>query len=154
MSEVTNEVQSNGTEAVGTGVTSAATETKSKKGKRNKPKKPVFAVPKGGFKLATDVVGYDVGVFAKLKPSDFSDPLEYSRWEVWYYQQKAAVAQKEVDTMLSMGSTPEERKEASAELRLLKALAALAAKRKSGGNTSALSRLSEQVGSLFQDLNT
>lgn len=123
--------------------------------KKRKPKatKPIFPGPADKFG-SHETPGFDVTVHAKLKPSDFKDVLDFLRWEVWYFTERASVAQREVDTTLSMGSTPEERKEASEELRLLKALEKLAAKRKASGNTAAVSRLSDRLGDLFQSTST
>lgn len=127
----------------------AAAAPVAKKTRKPKEKKPTFGVPSEKFS-SHSTPGFDVSVHAKLKPADFRDPLDFLRWEVWYYTERANAAQREVDTMLSMGSTPEERKEASEELRLLKALEKLAAKRKASGNSAAVSRLSDKLGDLFQ----
>lgn len=141
--EVTNPVAPEATAAT------AAPVAAPKKTRKPKEKKPTFGVPGDKFG-ASETPGFDVTIHAKLKPTDFKDPLDFLRWEVWYYTERAAASQREVDTMLSLGSTPEERKEASEELRLLKALEKLAAKRKASGNSAAVSRLSDKLGDLFQ----
>lgn len=129
--------------------TAAPAAPAAKKQRKPKPKKPTFAVPSERF-FESATPGFNVEIHAKLKPADFRDPLDYARWEVWYYTERAKVSQREVDLMLSLGATPTERKEASEELRLLKALEKLAMRRKESGNTAAISRLSDKLGDLFQ----
>lgn len=120
------------------------------KGTRKKGKKAQYAVPSGGF-TSSDVPNFSVQ-HAMLKEGDFQDPLHFREWKVKFYEQRVVEAQKEVETMKALGSTVEERKEASEEMKLLAAFEALVAKRKGAGKTSAVDRLTERMGQQLSDL--
>lgn len=138
------------TDAVATG-TADDGKGKRKGGKRNKPTKPVYPVPEG--KLDThETPGFLIESHAMLKPSDFNDPLNHSKWKLWYYQEKVKAAEKDVLTMESLGNTPEERKANQEMARMLKAVQNMAAKVKGGGNKQAMAALLESLGTTFADL--
>lgn len=136
----------------GAGTAPVPVEKKKRKGgNRNKPKKPVWAKP--SEKLTShETPGFDVTSHARLKSVDFADPLDYAKWDVWYYEQRLHAAKRAVETMLSLGSTPEERKAAASEARIMQAYEALVARRKAQGGGKAAA-LAERLGKLFDELS-
>lgn len=122
------------------------------KGTRKKGKKSVYAVPTGGF--SSNVVPNFTVQHAMLKESDFQDPLHFREWKVDFFKQRVAEAEKDVETMKALGSTVEERKEASEEMKLLAAFEALVAKRKGAGKGSAVERLTERMSAQLSELLT
>lgn len=109
---------------------------------RNKPSKPVYAVPVG--KLATSSTpGFNVDQHAKLKVTDFADPLHHAEWEVWFYEQRLASAKKDVERMRSLGGTVEERKEAAEAIRGMKAFENLLARSTGTAKSKIMERFAE-----------
>lgn len=123
---------------------------KKKTGSRNKPKKPQFAVPDGKFQSA-ETKGFDIAVHARLKESDFSDPLHFAEWDVWYYTRKLEQANKNVEELKSLGVTADERRANKDNARILKAAANMLAKVRASGNASAKSALAERLGQLYAE---
>lgn len=124
---------------------------KKKQGKRNKAKKPTYTVPEGRLR-SHETPGFNYETMAKLKPTDFADPLDHAMWEKGYYEQKVTMANKDIERIRSLGATPEERNEAKEELRMLKAMENLLAKK--SGNAAAKSRLVERLGALFAEASS
>lgn len=109
------EVKHEGNNAGGT-VLSAALEKKKRKkssaaGKKRSAEYPRMLDSEGKpAKLASsETPNFDVSVHATLKSTDFAKEEDFLKWKVWYYQQKQAAAQGELDTYLSGGDTPEQR---------------------------------------------
>lgn len=117
---------------------------------RKKGKKPTFLVPDGGFgSVEPATQGFDVNKHAKLKPSDFPDPLHWAQWEQWYFEQRVAQCKADVERLLELGSTVEERKAAQEENRAMKAIEELLAKK--GGKSS---KMLERLGKLFAEASS
>lgn len=138
-------VRANGKVLIGQDGNPVAVKSK-KSGKRNKGKKPVYTVPATKLPSA-ETLGFNVESHAKLKLADFVDPLDYSKWEVWYYEQRVAIAKKDVERLASLGTTVDERKDAMEDARLMKALTNLMSKR--GGAQK--KKLSEMLGNLYAE---
>lgn len=117
-------------------------------GKRNKPKKPVYAVPAGKLR-SHETPGYDINSHARLKQADFADPLDFSKWDVWYYERRLADAKSAVLNMEALGSTPEERKERQDDARVIQAVERLTAKIKASPAGATKTALQERLGQLF-----
>jgi len=128
-------------------VSEVGTDEKKKKnkgkgtGKRNKGSRPLWAVPEGGVKANAEgkivLDGYDCNSHLKLKPTDFSDPLDYGLFEVWYFEQRLAAAMASVEEIRASGATPEERSAQVATRRQLAAMKTLIIKQIGAGGKSA-----------------
>lgn len=125
--------------------------TPSKKGgKRNKPKKPTYAVPQGKLRSA-ETPDFNVKLHAKLKQSDFNDPLDYAKWSVWYFEQLLTSAKNEVSNIEKLGSNADERR-ANADLnRQVTAMENLAKKMENNPNLKSI--LQERLGKLFANVS-
>jgi hypothetical protein len=125
--------------------------TKSKaKGKgRNKKSKAVYAVPATKLPSA-DTPDFKVLDQAKLKIGDFADPLDYHKWEVWYYTERAKIAQRDADAMASLGDSKEARQDSLEDMRIITAARNLLARRQGG----AKSRLADLLGELYAEGKT
>lgn len=99
-------------------VTAAPEEAKAKKKRNRKPgskgrsKGTPLAAPEGGWKTADDVysAGFVARKHSKPKPTEFSDVLEAARFDVRYYKGEVERAEKRVEELAALGTTPEERK--------------------------------------------
>lgn len=116
---------------------------------RNKPKKPQFAI--SGKLTSAVTAGFDVEKHAKLKETDFTDPLDFAKWEIWYFDQKKDAAQKRHDNLAALGSTPEERKAAKDNAKLLNGLDDLV--KSCENNPELKAKLTERFGDLFAKLS-
>lgn len=85
--------------------------------KKNKPKKPVYGMPRDAqgnevkIPTADSAKDFKLGM-QKLKESDFSDILEYHIWCVWYCEQLLQRAKDQEGRISALGNTPAEREAA------------------------------------------
>lgn len=130
-----------------------ATGARKAKGSRNKPRKPKYGVP--STKLRThETPGFDINSMARLRDVDFADPLDFLKWDVWYYEQKVEQAKKAVANLSALGSTPEERNKAKEVNRAMEALERLIAAQVASGNPALAGAMQERLGKLFSDVQT
>lgn len=116
--------------------------------KRKKATKPQYTVPATKLR-SSETPGFDIGSHARLKFSDFADPLHFAEWDLWYYRQKVAQCEMNVKNIASSGATPEERQAKQNDVKVLNATAALVAKAKSLPAGSAKTALQAQLAELF-----
>ena len=127
-----------------------------RKASRNKPKKPKYATPVDeqgkavAYPVGTSITpGFNVESHAMLKETDFTDSLDYAKWRVWYFGEKQQIAEREVQNLLALGKTPEERKAAKDDAKLLKVVERELAKAASIGTGTKKSAMDERLQALF-----
>lgn len=122
-------------------------------GTRNKPKKPIFPVPAGKLR-SSDTPGFDISSHARLKVTDFADPLDHAKWLVWFYGENMKNAEQNVKNIAALGNTPDERKAAADKNRLITAMENLGKRTIASGTAAEKSAMMERLGKLFAELQS
>jgi len=124
-----------------------------KKGtKRNKPSKLDYEVAEGKLQ-SSETPGFDITKHKKLVSTSFADPLDFAKWQVWYFEQMLAKAQNEVEEMRGMGDTAEARAAAREMARILKSMENFVAAQVAAGSKLS-SGLQERLGALYGKAST
>lgn len=120
----------------------AVPEVKEKKTRKRESTKSEYGIQ--GKLMNPETPGFDVSKHKKLTSLAFNDVLDYAKWEVWYLREKLALAEKEVEKLQAMGSTPEERAAAKQQEALFGKLEAAML-----GNPEVAKRMQDRLAALF-----
>lgn len=121
----------------------------SKPGAKRKGRKasPQYSVPEGKLR-SHETPGFTLDMQC-LKADAFADVLDFHKWSVWYFGERAKAAQARVDTLLSQGNTPEERSAVESAAKLSAAFQKLISEASAGGNSALSAAILQQLGQTF-----